>query len=393
MTRTTRALIDTAAVVANATRARALAPDTNVLACIKGNGYGHGLESVAAALVTHVDGFAVAFIDEAIQVRRSGNGQCDQTPVVVLEGPHHREEMTVAAQLGLTLMICSEQHVEWLEGSPPDRRPDCWLKLDTGMHRLGIQPDNAMQLYARIRTALAERTITPAASTGNTVICTHFSDADNPDPERTETQIQRLLGSTDGMHALRSCANSAGVLAHPSSHMDWVRPGYMLYGGSPLAHRSARECGLKASMSFVAPIIALREIGPGDSVGYGNRWTARRPSVIATIAAGYADGYPRLAADGTNVWIDGQLCPLAGRVSMDMLMVDVTDLPQATEGMLAELWGENISVDYVAKQAGTIGYELLAGLPDRLPRVARDSVDLQQNMQQTTQQSMIESSA
>ncbi|MEM9257758.1 MAG: alanine racemase, partial [Pseudomonadota bacterium] len=260
-------------------------------------------------------------------------------------------------------------------------------------HRLGIRPDYAKQLYARIRTALAERTIIPGAATGATVICTHFSDADNPDPERTEAQIQRLLESTNGMDIVRSCANSAGVLAHPSSHMDWVRPGYMLYGGSPLAHRSALDCGLKASMSFVAPIIALREVGPGDSVGYGNRWTARRPSVIATIAAGYADGYPRLAADGTKVWIDGQVCPLAGRVSMDMLMVDVTDLPQATVGMLAELWGENISVDYVAKQAGTIGYELLAGLPDRLPRVARSSVDLPQHMQQATQQTMIENSA
>jgi alanine racemase len=229
------------------------------------------------------------------------------------------------------------------------------------MHRLGIAPD-------AIETALAQLRGSATLSSPITLF-THFAGADAQLPGDARAQLARFLDVAERCALPRSTANSAAILAMPEAHLEVVRPGYMLYGGSPFSWRSAASCGLLPAMQFRSGIIALRDIDTGERVGYGGRWQAQRPSRIATIAAGYGDGYPRHAEDGTPVAILGHRAPLAGRVSMDMITVDVTGIPGVEVGCEVELWGDQIPVDEVASHAGTIGYELLAGMPARVPRV------------------------
>ncbi|GAB5414909.1 MAG: alanine racemase [Congregibacter sp.] len=346
------------------------APGAKIMACVKADGYGHGMLNVATAINDEVNGFAVACLEEALTLREAGV----EKDVLLLEGPHHPEEIEYSAQHGVTLKIASLDQLQWLCDTPENRRPPCWLKIDTGMHRLGIAPAEAANAYARLRQLL------PADA--DIVVSTHFAQADAESSEATERQLNVFNGcivtleefaqngqqNKSGKHIGQSCANSAGILRYPQSHRSWVRPGYMLYGGSPFAFATAESLGLQPAMSFDTQVIALRDLSEGESVGYGGRWRATRPSRIATLAAGYGDGYPRSATDGTGVTIGRYLCPLAGRVSMDMLTVDVTDHPDVHIGSTATLWGNSPHVDEVAARAQTIGYELLAGMPKRVPR-------------------------
>lgn len=330
------------------------------MACVKADGYGHGIVTVAQAVAGNVDAYAVACIEEALRLRDAGIA----APVLLLEGPHGSDEIDEAYARDLSLCISDPRHLDWLAAADPGRRPECWLKIDTGMHRLGIAPALAACCYARLRALL--NGVPP-------VICTHFASADNPDPTATRAQLASFDAATSALAAPHSCANSAAIIAFPDSHRDWVRPGYMLYGGSPFADRSATDLSLRPAMAFSAEIISVREVAAGEGVGYGARWRAARPSRIATVAAGYGDGYPRHAGDGTPVRIGAVRSPLAGRVSMDMMTVDVTDNPAAVVGARAELWGSDPGVDEVAACAGTIGYELLAAMPARVPRLTIDA--------------------
>lgn len=355
MSRPTVARIDTRAIRANGELARALAPDSRLMACLKADAYGTGIATAAGALTGIADGFAVACIEEALALRACGARE----PVLLLQGPHTRDEIEEAFAKRLSLCLSDARHLEWLAQVSPEQRPDCWIKIDTGMHRLGFAPESAADVYAAVKTLLQR----PA------ILCTHFAAADKADREATETQLDVFDKATRKLGAATSCANSAAVFAYPESHRDWIRPGYMLYGGNPFDHERDGVDALQASMELSAEVIAIRTIPAGDRVGYGGRWRAARPSRIATIAAGYGDGYPRHAADGTPVRIGALRSPLAGRVSMDMITVDVTDNPDATVGARAILWGRDPGVDEIADQAGTIGYELLAGMPKRVPRV------------------------
>lgn len=326
------------------------------MSCVKANGYGHGLILTAAALAESSDGLAVASIDEAIALRDAGIS----VPVLLLEGVHSREDWQIAANNALTVTVCDASQLDWLEQQSFERTVACWIKVDTGMHRLGFTPEQLAAALLRMQTL-------PQLANDVTVM-THFARADEPGAETTHRQLARLLECTRGLDVGRSSANSAAILTHPPSHLDWVRPGYMLYGGSPLAHQDAKACDLLPAMDFVSAVISLRDIAPGDSVGYGGRWVAERPSRIATIAAGYGDGYPRHAPNGTPVLVAGRRAPLVGRVSMDMLSVDVTDITDTTVGTPVLLWGDSLPVDEIARGAGTIGYELLAAMPERVPR-------------------------
>lgn len=355
MRRATVARIFPSALRHNAARVRELAPDARIMACVKGDGYGHGITAAATVLSDGVDGFAVATIDEAIVLRAAGI----PGPLLLLEGPHTAGDVGEASRLSLSLCLHSAHQLDWLEQQPASRRPACWLKIDTGMHRLGFAPEAAGEAHRRLTALCGE--LTP-------VLCTHFVAANDPTDRRTDEQLQCFDRATAGLAGARSCANSAAICAHPASHRDWVRPGYMLYGASPLRDRNARSLALRPAMEFSAEVIAIRMIAAGERVGYGGRWRAARPSRIATVAAGYGDGYPRHAPDGTPVRIGAQRSPLAGRVSMDMITVDVTDNPEAIVGARAVLWGADPGIDEVAAGAGTIGYELLAGLPARVPR-------------------------
>ncbi|WP_250655088.1 alanine racemase [Alkalimarinus coralli] len=360
MTRPTFAKIDLNAFKANYQLASTLAGDALCVAVIKANGYGHGICQIARAIPDAP--LAVACVDEAIAMRKNGI----DNPVVVLEGAFSIEEVLLAAEHKLQLIIHSEYQLEQLNALTEVNQPVAvWLKLNTGMNRLGFKPALARELVYRLKQ-------TPLVKLVG--LMTHFSSADELETTETERQLALFssvvnnLGSmSEGL--LLTAANSAALLAHKSAHFDCVRPGIILYGSSPMPHLSSEALGLAAVMSLESRIMAIHEVNAGDCVGYGGTWRASRETKVGTIAVGYGDGYPRHAETGTPVWVGDRVVPLIGRVSMDMLTVDLTYHPDAKVGDAVELWGKNVSVDEVAMSAGTIGYELLTGVTSRVPRL------------------------
>ncbi|MCB1855727.1 MAG: alanine racemase [Pseudomonadales bacterium] len=357
MTRPTQASLDLAALRHNIGVARGLAPHSRLMAVVKANAYGHGARVIAAQLAPLVDALAVACIEEAVTLRDAGT----QAPILLLQGVFEPAELPLATELGLWLTIANEQQLAWLEEARLPNPPPCWLKLDTGMHRLGVTPAEVQTLHRRLCAT--------SQSPEQTVIYTHFAAADELGSDQTGGQIALFEKLTAGLSAPRSAANSAGLLAWPAAHYDWVRPGYMLYGNSPLDGPHPSAHGLRPVMTLRSAVTALREVEAGASVGYGAAWRATAPARIATVPVGYGDGYPRHAPNGTPVLVDGRRAPLAGRVSMDMITVDVTHLPGIELGAEVVLWGRGLPVDEVARHAGTIGYELTTRMPDRPPRI------------------------
>lgn len=359
MSRGTRASIDASALRHNLQRVRDLAPGSRVWAVVKADGYGHGAERVARALDA-ADGFAVATLHEARCLREAGI----TAPLLLLEGTIDRDQALEAVELGCDTVVHQQEqlsHLEQLAGRLQGQR--LWLKIDTGMHRLGVYPNEVADFYRRLRALSPDRPVG---------VMSHFASADEADRTPTERQL-RVFEQCLPSGAPVSLANSAGVMAWPQSHGDWVRPGIMLYGASPGFDRTGLELRLRAAMRLTAPVIAVREVPPGDRIGYGGRWQARRSTRVATLAIGYGDGYPRHAPDGTPVWLAGRRVPLVGKVSMDMITVDVTGLERLTIGEDAELWGPNLSVDEVARHVGTVGYELLTRVSARVEKVWRTS--------------------
>lgn len=349
------ATIDLAAIVHNYQLAKRCAPGRQAFAVVKANAYGHGVREVVSALYSEADGFAVASLEEAAEVR----AMHDAARILLLEGCFSADELPMAAHLGLDLVVQGAEQLEALLAAELTRPLNVWLKLDSGMHRLGLSPETVRQCFPRLRSA-------PQVAELN--LLSHFACADERGHSLTEVQLECFLELLDLDFDQRSLANSAALLMIPAAHMDWIRPGIMLYGATPFADLAATELGLRPAMSLSAQLIAVREVAPGESVGYGAGWVAERPSRIGTVSCGYADGYPRHAPAGTPLWIGGRRVPLAGRVSMDMLTVDLTDLPEAAVGDAVELWGANLPVDEVAAAAGTIGYELLTKVTARVPR-------------------------
>lgn len=355
MARPNQARLDLSALRHNVGLARSLAPQSKVMAVVKANAYGHGATAVATALQGSVDALAVACIEEAVELRGAGI----EAPILLLEGPFEPNELHSAVELQLWLTISSEHQLRWLEAALLPHPVTCWLKVDTGMNRLGVPATCASDCFTRLQ---ASPNCAP-----DIVTYTHFASADDVFSEQTIRQL-------DVFNALpistpRSAANSAGVLAWPQAHYEWVRPGYMLYGNSPMFQPHPNAATLKPVMTLTSAVIAVRDVAIGDSAGYGAIWTAQRPSRIATVTIGYGDGYPREAPNGTPVMINGQRAPLAGRVSMDMLTVDITDLPGVAPGDEVVLWGDPLPVAEIARHAGTIGYELTTRMPARTPRV------------------------
>ena len=356
MARPNRATIDLEALRHNAGVARHLAPRSRIMAVVKAEAYGHGALLVAGALAPEVDALAVACIEEAVHLRHADIA----APILLLEGVFGKEELEAAAGLGLWVTVTSERHLDWLEQARLPAPVRCWLKVDTGMNRLGVAPDKAYPCFQRLSNC--------ANVCSNIVTCTHFASADEPQNPQTRRQLAIFDALTFATE--RSAANSAGLLAWPESHYDWVRPGYMLYGNSPMAGDHPNAAALKPVMTLSSAVVALRDVGVGETVGYGGAWVARRPSRIATVPIGYGDGYPRHAVNGTPVLVNGQRAALAGRVSMDMITVDVTDLNPVQPGDDVVLWGRGLPLEEVARCAGTLGYELTTRMPARTPRVA-----------------------
>ncbi|MES2821351.1 MAG: alanine racemase [Pseudomonadota bacterium] len=348
------ATIDLAAIRHNYAVAKRCAPGRLAFAVVKANAYGHGVREVVAGL-DQADGFAVACLEEALVVREAHA----RARLLLLEGCFEPAEYPLAAQLGLDVVVHNAEQAEALLGARLAAPLRIWLKLDSGMHRLGF--DSVELRHWQGRLAGAEQV-------AELNLLSHFACADERGHPLIEEQVGDFLALLDLPFGQRSLANSAAILTLPAAHMDWLRPGILLYGATPFADLDARELGLKPAMSLDARLIGVHGLAAGESVGYGASWVAARASRIGTVSCGYADGYPRHAPPGTPLLIRGQRVPLVGRVSMDMLTVDLTDLPAAQLGDDVQLWGAQLPVDDVARAAGTIGYELLSKVTARVPR-------------------------
>jgi alanine racemase len=344
MSRPARIEIDVAALRHNHRLLRQL-HGGRVLAVLKADAYGHGAERCANALSDEADGFAVAFGDEAAALRAAGV----RSALLVLEGVFSAKELETAARERWWIVVHHEDQLRMIERCPTTLPLHVWLKVDTGMHRCGFEPAALRPAYQRLLGSGKVASIT---------LMTHFARADEADQNFTARQIARFDEATAGLPGLRSLANSAGVLCWPAARRDWARCGIALYGADPRGAQASGEA-LRAVMKVRSEVFAVREVAAGEPIGYGTRFVAERATRVGLVAFGYADGYPRAAANGTPVGVDGRRAPLVGRVSMDMLTVDLTDLPDAGIGSDIELWGDHIPVGDVAASAGTIAYELL----------------------------------
>jgi len=349
-----RAVIDTQALRHNLNVIRARAGRAKVIAVVKANAYGHGLVSAALA-IQDAGAFAVARLEEGMSLRQAGI----TSRIVLLEGVVSRSQLEDAAHDDLDLVVHDLRQIELLEQSGGAGRFAVWIKIDTGMNRLGFAPRDFPAALERIRGL--------ASPPRELRLMTHLACADERDGRATAAQLARFREATQGLSYEISIVNSAGLLAEvaPASH--WVRPGLALYGASPFEDTTAEEFGLRPVMTLTSTVLTVRQVDRGEAVGYGGAWKAERDSRIAIIAAGYGDGVHRSFATGTPVLIRGQRAPLVGRVSMDMIGVDVSAVPGIEVGTAAVLWGEGLPVEEVARHAGTIPYELLCGVSQRVP--------------------------
>lgn len=354
MSRATQALIDLGALRHNFELVRQYAPASKVMPVIKTDAYGHGMVQVANAL-SGADAFAVAILEEAVALRDSGV----DIPVTVLQGVTSREEFDLAQRLRLDLVVHQLEQIELLEKAESGQPLVIWLKLDTGMHRMGILLEQFQSAYQRLQSC---------ASVAEIRLMSHFACADDTGSAMTERQCSAFDSCTAEVTASKCLANSAAIMAWPDTHRDWVRPGIMLYGASPMLNWRSRTEPLQPVMTLRSTIIGVKEIAAGEAVGYGADWVADKPSRIATVAIGYGDGYPRALASGTPVLVKDNRVSLVGRVSMDSITLDVTGLPDVQVGDSVTLWGEGLPVEEIAEQANTIAYELLCQVSQRVPR-------------------------
>jgi len=349
-----RAIIDTQALRHNLSVIRARAGRARVIAVVKANAYGHGLVSTALSL-PDADAFAVARLEEGLALRAAGIS----TRVMLLEGVFTASQLEDAAHQGLDLVVHDPCQIELLERAGNAERFALWIKIDTGMNRLGFRPRDFSAALARIRA------LTPAPR--ELRVMTHLACANERDERTTSAQLASFREAIRGLGYETSIANSAGLFGDISLGCQWVRPGLALYGASPFEDASAAALGLKPAMTLMSSVIAMRQVGHGESVGYGAAWTAQRDSMVAIVAAGYGDGVHRSLGSGTPILINGKRASLAGRVSMDMIAVDVTGRADVEVGSPAVLWGAGLTVEEVARHAGTIPYELLCSVSQRVP--------------------------
>ncbi|MDE2310669.1 MAG: alanine racemase [Betaproteobacteria bacterium] len=357
MPRPIQARIDLSALEHNLQLVRR-ATSARIMAVIKAAAYGHGLLRTAEAL-SAADGFALLDINEAVQLREAGFRQT----ILLLEGFFTPDDLPLAAEYDLACVIHSPHQVAMLDNFPRRGRLQVWLKVNSGMNRLGFAPREVTAVMEKLKAHPAVRDIT---------LMTHFSHADEAAGVVAQLEVFNALAAPYRM--ARSLANSAALLRYPATHADWVRPGIMLYGASPFAQgeggqHSAQQLGLRPVMTLRSEIISVRELNAGEHIGYGGMFRAEAQMRVGVVACGYADGYPRHAPTGTPVLVKGRRTRTLGRVSMDMLSVDLSALPDADVGSGVTLWGAGLPVEEVARAAGTISYELLCALTTRVPVV------------------------
>ena len=353
MARPIQASFNLAALKNNLAVARQHAGSASIMAIIKANAYGHG-SLRAARMLADAEGFGLLELDDAVRLRDAGYRQ----NILLLEGCFDPAELPEILHHGFTIMVHSSEQLRMLEALPANRKVDLFLKFNTGMNRLGFPAAEADSVIERAQAL---------ACAGRIVLATHFSDAEGV--SGIDLQMREYEARVARPGYGRSLSNSGALLLFPEARGDWVRPGIMLYGASPLDYASARSLGLQPVMTLTSEVIATQHLHSGDTVGYGSQFRADRDMRIGVVACGYADGYPRHAGTGTPVLIDGVRVPIVGRVSMDMLCVDLKSVPQAGVGSAAVLWGEGLPIEDVAGSAGTISYELMCALARRVPVV------------------------
>ncbi|MBE2294591.1 MAG: alanine racemase [Phycisphaerales bacterium] len=354
MSRATTARLDLGALVHNLQRVRAVAPGRRVAAAVKADGYGHGLVRVACAL--DADAFAVACIEEALILREAGINR----RIVLLEGVFEAEELLACARHDLDIAIHHPEQLRMLELARLEQPLRVWLKIDSGMHRLGLEPDTLLTVRQRLHAC-------PVVHT-QIKLMSHLARADERDCDYTVQQLRIFETAAADFTGERSLANSAGILGWPDTHFDWVRPGIMLYGASPFVDSLAPDEDLRPVMSLQTRLIAIKRLRRGEPIGYGGTWTCPEDMDVGVAAVGYGDGYPRHAPSGTPVLINGRAAALIGRVSMDMITLDLRRHPEARIGDPVLLWGEGLPVEQIAQAAGTISYTLLCGVTARVRR-------------------------
>ncbi len=354
MSRPIQAHINLDALQHNLHRARRLS-SSRIMAVIKADAYGHGLLRSAEAL-SDAEGFALLDLTDAVSLREAGFKQT----ILLLEGFFAAEELPRMAEYEIASVIHSPHQIDMLDAYPRRAALDVWLKINTGMNRLGFAPHELQAAMEKLKAHPAVRDIT---------LMTHFSHAD--EATGIAAQLEKFNQMTAAYRLPRSLANSAALLRYPASHADWVRPGIMLYGASPFPETSAQQLGLQSVMSLHSKIIAVRELNKGESISYGGLFSAAHPMRVGVVACGYADGYPRHAPSGTPILVAGQRTRILGRITMDMLCVDLTALPAVEVGGRVTLWGAGLPVEEVAHAAGTISYDLLCAITKRVPVVTR----------------------
>jgi alanine racemase len=361
MSRTTVATIHLGALRHNLARIRELAAPAKVMAVVKADAYGHGLERVARALDNDADAFAVASLGDGLRLRAAGHRQ----RIVVLSGPDQAGDIAEMQRLGLDAAIHHESQLHWLsEASPTRGRLRVWLKVDSGMHRLGFAPERAAAVHALLASMVS---IDPDIG-----LMTHFAESEVFGGERTRQQIERFQVATRGLAGPRSLSNSAAVLGWPDARGDWVRTVGLLYGLSVVEGKSGADLGFRAAMTLSTRLIAINMIKRGERIGYNGLWECPEDMPVGVVAVGYGDGYPRSAAAGTPVLVGQRRIPLVGRVSMDLVTLDLREAPEAKVSDRVVLWGPELPVETVAAQAGTISYDLTCGMTRRVLFVEDD---------------------
>lgn len=351
MPNTPVAMIDTQAVSENLNLVRQKAPDSMIMAVVKANAYGHGYELLDRGM-DDADAFGVARVEEALELRQMGVDK----PITVLEGFLDTEELGALLHYDLSAVFHSMYQFEKIKSLidyPPIK---AWIKVDTGMNRLGLNEREFREVMSN-----------PGDRLRIEGIMTHFAKADEPDDDMNLRQLEAFDNLVADFNYPTSMANSAAVLTLPDSHRDWVRPGIMLYGANPLASGEGQK-ELRTVMTLLAPVIAVKEVRKGESVGYGGDWIAHEDTRIAVISIGYGDGYPREMPAGSPVLINGERRRIVGRVSMDMTCVELEANDRVQVGTMATMWGQGLPVVELAARVNTIPYTLLTGLTSRVKR-------------------------
>lgn len=358
MTRPTRVEISEDALLHNLARIKQYAPNQKVIAMVKANAYGCGLTSVLPSLEGRVDAFGVACLEEAMAIRATGSN----TDCILFQGMFALDELPLIVEHQFQVVLHQPHQLQWLLAKPLDKPIGVWIKVNTGMHRLGFYPEEVFDIVSQLQACPWIKK--PIG------LMTHLACADEPQNPFNAEQLKRFAElHLPHVDFVKSIANSAAIISFPQAHADVVRPGIMLYGVSPFSQQQAQQLDLVPVMRFMSVLSAIRHYPPKVTVGYGATWQTQRASVIGVVAAGYGDGYPRHIPAGMPVWLNGQLVPIVGRVSMDMLTVDLTDCPEVKIGDAVELWGPHLPVEQIAAAAGTIGYELLCQISPRVQRI------------------------